>query len=99
MPDERHANALHRPVPQSLLGANRGRTPSTRRGWSRVKNVSRYEYRDPDQEISPEDKEEATDLQEEQDALDVESEYPYEQDFDKAQDWEPSGEITYNPDI
>ena len=55
------------------------------------------EYRDPDQEITPEDREEALDLAEEQDALDIESEYPYESEFDKAQDWEPDTEIVYNP--
>lgn len=59
------------------------------------------EYQDPDAEIPPEEKEELSNLQEENDALDldmdVENEYPYESNIDKAEDWEPAGEIIYNP--
>lgn len=56
------------------------------------------EHRDVDQEVTQEDKENMTDLQEEQDALDMEDEYQFENgfesSFDQAQD--NSREIEYN---
>lgn len=56
------------------------------------------EYRE---EMSQEEKEklmeEKQDSREEQEAMDLESEYDYEGGFDRAQDWEPSREIVFNP--
>lgn len=67
---------------------------------SGVKNVEGIysEYIDEDQEVTQEEKDNIEDANEEQEALDMESEYPYEDEYDKAQDWEPSREIIYNPD-
>ena len=63
------------------------------------------EYKDSEQQLTPEDKEELIDNEEEQDALDIDYEseseagYQYEGEFFRSQDWEPNSDIVYNPNI
>lgn len=67
---------------------------------SGVKNVEGIysEYIEEGQELTQEERENIEDANEEQEALDMESEFQYEDEYDKAQEWEPSREIIYNPD-
>jgi hypothetical protein len=67
---------------------------------SGVKNIEGIysEYVDEDQEITQEEKDSMEDAREEQEGLDMESEYQYEDEYDKVQEWEPSREIIYNPE-
>ena len=66
---------------------------------SGIKNVEGIysEYADDAQEVSQETKEQTEDVEAEQEGLDIESEYQNEDGFERAQEWEPAGEIIYNP--
>jgi hypothetical protein len=57
------------------------------------------EYIDPDEEVTQEQRDEMEDTKEEQEALDVGSDYDYEEVYEQGRDWEPNGEITYNPNV
>ena len=57
------------------------------------------EYKDPDEEVSQEQKDEMYDDKEERDALDIGSDYDYEEVYEQGVEWEPTGEIIYNPNI
>jgi len=66
---------------------------------SGIKNVEGIysEYVEDDREITQEEKDNLDDAIEEQEALDIESEYQYEDEYERVQEWEPSREIIYNP--